>query len=311
MTKIGIRRAALVTVAFLTLTITAFTITVAAQSRDTQIAEFSVDIAAVAQSNSPGRLKSKLRAEDEGGFSFRTTAPWKGNKTNIRGTLEFPANAPGRVPLVMVVHSADGIDAAERGWVSFWHQQGYATFLLDYMTPRNAGPNADPNGGDIPNSPQDIADALKVLATHPRIDTGRVAVQGLSHGATMTVGSGGLIRAKRIGIAPKAYIMLYGGCNYNLVANKITDAAYLFMVGDKDTLIPASLCTAKEELGAKHGKDVRTVIFPGAYHGFDGNAVKDIKDRRFGHVVMKPNRTARNQARIEAGALLKRVFSSS
>lgn len=309
MTKTGLQRAALATVAFLTLTITALTITVAAQSRDTQIAEFKVEIPADARSNGSDGLKSVLSAEDKGRFSFPTTVAWKGNKTNIRGTLEFPANPSGRVPLVVVVHSTDGIDAAETGWASFWRNQGYATFLLDYMAPRNA----DQNGRDIPRSPQDIADALKVLATHPRIDTGRVAVQGLSNGATMAVGASGLIGSKagRIGIAPKAYIMLYGGCSYNLKADKIFDAAYLFMVGDKDTLIPASLCTAKEELIANHGNDVRTIVFPDAYHGFDGNTAKEFQDRRFGNVVVQPNRTARNRARIEAGALLKRVFSGS
>lgn len=309
MTKTGMQRAALATAAFLTLTITALTITVAAQSRDTQIAEFKVAIPADTRSNRSGGLKSRLRAEDKGRFSFPTTVAWKGNKTNIRGTLEFPETPSARVPLVVIVHSADGIDAAETGWASFWRNQGYATFMLDYMTPRNA----DPNGRDIPQSPQDIADALTVLATHPRIDTDRVAVQGLSNGAAMTVGSGGLIksRARRIGISPKAYIMLYGGCRYNLKADKISNAAYLFMVGDKDTLIPASLCTAKEELIAAHGNDVRTIVFPDAYHGFDGNTAKEFEHRRFGPVVVQPNRTARNRARIEAGALLKRVFSSS
>jgi dienelactone hydrolase len=262
-----------------------------------------------APSDGSAGLKSSLSAEDKGRFSFPTTVAWKGNKINIRGTLEFPASVSGRVPLVMVVHSTDGIDAAEKGWVSFWHEQGYATFLLDYMAPRNT----DQDSRDIPRSPHDIADALKVLATHPRIDTGRVAVQGLSNGATMTIGSGNLIKsmAGRIGIEPKAYIMLYGGCSYKLNADKIPNAAYLFMVGDKDTLIPASLCTAKEELIANHGNDVRTIVFAGAYHGFDGNTVKEFQDRRFGHVVMQPNRTARNRARIEAGALLKRVFDGS
>jgi len=309
MTKPGMRRVALATVAFLTLTISALTITVAAQQRDIQIAEFQEDTSADTPSNRSIGLKSRLRAEDKGLFSFPTTVAWKGSKTNIRGTLEFPENATGRVPLVVVVHSTDGIDTAEKGWASYWRIQGYATFLLDYMAPRNA----DKNDRDIPRSPQDIADALKVLATHPRIDTGRVAVQGLSNGATMTVGSGGLISsmAGRIGVVPKAYIMLYGGCDYNLMADNVPDAAYLFMVGEKDTLIPASVCTAKEELSKKYGTDVRTVVFPGAYHGFDGNTVKDFEDRRFGNVVMKPNRTARNQARVEASALLKRVFAGS
>lgn len=303
------RRTALASVAFLTLIFTALTITVAAQSRDAQIAKFQVAIPTDTQSNGSDGLKSSLTAEDEGRFSFPTTAAWKGNKTNIRGTLEFPQNAAGRVPLVVVVHSADGIDTAEKDWASYWRAQGYATFLLDYMAPRNV----DGNGRDIPRSPHDIADALTVLATHPRIDTGRVAVQGLSDGATMTVGSGSLIgsMAGRIGIAPKAYIMLYGGCHYDLAADNIADAAYLFMVGDKDTLTPASLCTAKAELTAKHGKDVRTIVLPGAYHGFNGNTVKDFQHRRFGRVVMRPNRTARNQARAEAGALLKRVFAGS
>ena len=307
MTKTDIRRAAFATAAFLTLTITALTITVAAQQREIQVAEFKVAATAETPPTGSADLKYHLKAEDEGRFSFATTDPWKGDKNNIRGTLEFPADAAGRIPLVVVVPSADGIDAAEKGWASYWRNQGYASFLLDYMAPRNA----DPNGRDIPRSPQDIADALKVLATHPRIDTGRVAVQGLSNGAAMTVGSGSLIGslAGSIGIVPRAYIMLYGGCDYNLRARNMPDAAYLFMVGEKDTLIPAARCIALEKLTAPYGKDVRTIVFPGAHHGFDGSTVRNFKDRRFGDVVIKPNRTARNRARVEAGALLKRVFA--
>ncbi len=309
MTRLAKQRIAFAAAAFLIFAITSLTITIAAHSREIQIAEFHENAATDTQLSRSSGLKSSLTADDEGRFSFPTTVAWKGQKTNIRGTLEFPQNVTGRVPLVVIVHSADGIDAAEQGWASYWRDQGYATFLLDYMAPRNA----DRNGRVIPRSPYDVADALTVLATHPRIDTKRVAVQGLSNGATMTVSSAGLVSsmAHRIGIMPRAFIMLYGGCHFNLMADSMPDAAYLFMVGEKDTLIPASLCMAKEELTAKHGKDVRAVVFPGAHHGFDGTAVKDFQHRRFGHVVMQPNRSARDQARAEANALLKRVFADS
>jgi dienelactone hydrolase len=298
------RRAVLATAAFLTLTITA-----AAQSRDIQIADFDGDTATDTQSNRSGGLKSSLTAEDEGRFSFPTTVPWRGRKVNIRGRLEFPEKASGKVPLVMVVHSTDGINAAETRWAKFWREQGYASFLLDYMQPRNVSSNSR----NIPRSPYDVADALKVLATHPRIDTGRVAIQGLSNGATIAVSSGSLLdsMSDRVGIAPKAYIMMYGGCHYNLMPGTMPDAAYLFMVGGNDSLIPASMCRAKEDLAKNSGKDVRTVVFPGAHHGFDGDETKDFQHRRFGHVVMAPNSGATKQARAEAHKMLQRVFAGN
>jgi len=114
MTKPGMRQIALATGAFLTLTITVFTITVAAQSRDTQIAVVNEDATTDPQAQRADRLKSRLKEQDKGRFSFRTTFPWKGNETNIRRTLEFPPDATGRMPLVLVIHSADGIGTAEK-----------------------------------------------------------------------------------------------------------------------------------------------------------------------------------------------------
>jgi len=303
------RRTALAAAAILTLSLTAFTITVAAQQREAQVALSEEAVAAGARPAGSHNLKSRLHRADAGLFSFPTSTAWQGNEANIRGTLEFPGNATGRVPLVVVVPGADGIDAAEKGWASYWHSQGYATFLLDYVAPRRVGSGSR----NIPHAPADVADALKVLATHPRIDTGKVAVQGLSNGAAMTLGSSALLRAqaRRIGVQPKAYIMLYGGCQQDLAVGKISDAAYLFLVGDEDTLTPAGRCTATQEAIAEHGRDARTVVLAGAYHGFDGNDYKDFQDRRFGHVIVQPNRAARNEARVEAGALLNRVFAGS
>lgn len=277
-------------------------------SRDIQIADFhEISPGSTQSGRSRGGLKANLTADDEGRFSFPTTTPWKGRKTNIRGTLEFPENAGGPVPLVVIIHSTDGINAAEKGWAKFWHRQGYATFLLDYMGPRNVGKN----DRAIPRPPYDVADALTVLATHPRIDNDRVAVQGLSNGATIAVSSASLVdsMADRIGVAPKAFIMMYGGCHYNLADFNTTDAAYLFIVGDSDSQIPASMCTAKEELAAKSGKDVRAIVIPNAHHGFDGDESKSFNHPRFGLVIMEPSSSATKRARNEAKALLDRVFS--
>lgn len=256
-----------------------------------------------------GGVKATLSAQDEGRFSFPTTTPWNGSKTNIRGRLEFPEGVTGKTPLVLIVHSTDGINAAETGWASFWRDQGYATFMLDYMAPRGVGSN----NRNIPRSPYDVADALKVLATHPRIDTSRIAVQGLSNGASITVSSAGLnaSQADRIGAEPVAYIMLYGGCWYNLIAETMPDAAFLYIVGASDVMVRADDCVTREKLTAPHGKDVRTVVIPGAHHGFDGNETKDFMHPKFGHVVMSPDAAATRAARSEAQKLLQRVFAES
>jgi len=211
------------------------------------------------------------------------------------------------VPLMVLVHGTGGVGYRESTWSSFLHDHGIATFVLDYFAPRNV----TPTDREIPQPPQDVWGALKLLATHPRIDTERVAVMGFSNGATITyISSSYTSPSDTGGIEPKAYFMLYGGCSRSGISNYAPDAAYRFMVGSDDVLISVANCERQQTARRTHGKDVKTLVFPGVHHGFDGNLSGVFTHAKWGKMVIEPSQRATQSARAEVIATLSQVFGA-
>ena len=154
-----------------------------------------VAILTVALSGCTMTPKTTLTADDSGTFSFPANSYWKGKNVNPVGTLKFPENVEDKVPLVILVHGTGGVGYRESTWLSFLRDHGIATFVLDYFAPRNV----KPRDRDIPQPPQDVWGALKILATHPRIDNDRVAIMGFSNGATITLISSGYLSTSDTG----------------------------------------------------------------------------------------------------------------
>lgn len=257
-------------------------------------------------------LKSTLAEGDDGYFKFPTTYIYEGQKIDIGGTLTFPGGASGKTPLVVIVHSADGVTTEETRWKDFWLAKGYATFMLDYMAPRGISAN---NSSAWPRDGEDVQDALIVLATHPRIDTDRVAIQGHSTGATAAGNSAGKIRSTPFmnwpadKIIPKAYILLYGGCAGVMMppTARIKGTATLYLIGSEDEAARPDACKLNADSQKSQGADIKAVIFPGVYHKFDGDKIFRTSTK-FGVIDMRPNSEAFEMAKQEAASLLARVF---
>lgn len=213
---------------------------------------------------------------------------------------------------MVIVHSADGVSVEERRWKRFWQSKGYATFMLDYMKPRGASAN---HSKTWPREGSDVHDALKVLATHPQIDTDRVAIQGHSNGATVAGNSAGKVRSAPFlnwpadKIIPKAFVLLYGGCAGVLMppTAAIKGTATLYLVGAEDTAAQPKACKTNADSQKSQGADIKAVIYPGVYHKFDGDKTGKASTK-FGTVKMMPNAEAFKKAKQEAEALLARVF---
>lgn len=155
-------------------------------------------------------VKNSLKDGSDGYFKFPTSYIHQGKKVDIGGTLTFPEKQNQKVPLVVIVHSSDGVTFEEYRWDEFWLSNGYATFMLDFMSPRITSIN---DSSTWPRNGADVHDALKVLATHPQIDTDRVAIQGHSNGATVAADSASKVRTEPFfswpadKIIPKAFIL--------------------------------------------------------------------------------------------------------
>jgi len=105
-----------------------------------------------------------------------------GGPVVLSGELLVP-DGGGPFPVVVLAHGCSGRSVVDRTWATVLRDWGYATFALDSFTGRKlreACSNARVLSG-VQRIP-DAYGALRLLATHPRVDARRAALMGFSHG---------------------------------------------------------------------------------------------------------------------------------
>ena len=229
-----------------------------------------------------------------GRYSFASSTPktlgelMQGNKggetVNIVGHLFLP---PGndKVPAVVLVHGSGGIYKAELDyWPMQFNAAGIAVFTLDMFGPRGVQSTAE-DQSQVPFA-ADVSDAfaaLRLLATHPRIDRQRIALMGFSRGGTATLRASveKIIAAQKLpdGLRYAAFIPTYaGGCAgiFRLVVKPgvFSKAPMLFIHGDADDYTPIGPCQDYADRIGNAGTPVEFVVIEGAQHKFDANDLK-------------------------------------
>src|SRR5580704_1715669 len=94
----------------------------------------------------------------------------------VSGFLRFPGGT-GPVPAIVLSHSAGGVSRdRDLAWAERFTSWGMAAFVVDSFTSR--GVKGFGNQPSFAASVADVYAALRLLATHPRIDPARVALMG-------------------------------------------------------------------------------------------------------------------------------------
>lgn len=248
-------------------------------------------IAAAAAFGQPAAVSSFASAPGNGVYAFPSWTPKtlpdlmrgdKGDETvNIVGHLFLP---PGdqKVPAVVLVHGSGGLYSAE---LDYWPRQfnaaGIAVFVIDMFGPRGVRSTADDQSA-VPFS-ADIADsfaALRLLATHPRIDAKRIAAIGFSRGGTAVLRSAvePIIASQKLpdGLQFAAIVPVYsGGCSgiFRLVVRPgvFSKAPMLFVHGSADDYAPMAPCQDYAERIRAAGTPVEFAVIEGAHHKFDAD----------------------------------------
>jgi len=110
-----------------------------------------------------------------------------GGPVVLSGELLLPDGA-GPFPVVVLAHGCGWRTVVGRTWAIVLRDWGYATFAFDSFTGRKLHEvcsDATVLGG-IQRIP-DAYGALRLLATHLRIDARRAALMGFSHGGILTL----------------------------------------------------------------------------------------------------------------------------
>jgi cephalosporin-C deacetylase-like acetyl esterase len=101
----------------------------------------------------------------------------------IWGDLFMPEVVSGVVSAMVISHGSSGPNVNERAWAEMFAGMGVATFVIDHFSGRGiAGTGSDQSQISGPVPAADGLMALRLLATHPRIDPGRIGYIGFSKG---------------------------------------------------------------------------------------------------------------------------------
>jgi len=207
-------------------------------------------------------------------------APWRNPKARAKATLYLPKGASARtpVPAVILLHGAGGVlTNREPVYAAQYARMGIAALVIHVYEARN-----DKGWGFIERllnitESMFLADAyagLRYLAKRPEIDGSRVALIGFSYGgmASMYAAYRQVARA----YAPKgprfaAHVAYYGPCIVRFADSRATGAPLLMLMGDGDAITDRKRCAKVAADLREGGAKVRSIVYKGAFHQWDGN----------------------------------------
>jgi len=190
----------------------------------------------------------------------------------LSGILRVP-DGPGPFPAVVLAHGCSGFGYGDLTWLALLRQWGYATFAVDSFGPRGL-PGVCSTGAIIPlESVPDVYGALRHLATHPRIDPGRLALMGFSHEGIVTSNAATdwatRLHARAGQPRFRAFVAFYPYYNNRYPERDTITAPLRIHAGALDDWTPAQPCVDwVDELKSK-GQDAAITVYPGARHSFD------------------------------------------
>src|SRR5258708_7228152 len=164
-------------------------------------------------------------------------------------------------------------DVRDFWWAEHFLSMGVAAFVVDSFTPRNVRETAT-NHAEL-TAAADMADALsslRLLASHPRIDSRRIGIIGFSRGGTVALQTS--FEVYRTAVVSDdtrfaLHVALYPTCNDRQVTHDLTKAPLLVLLGGRDDWTPAEACQDYARWFQSKGVDIRVITYPDAFHGFD------------------------------------------
>jgi dienelactone hydrolase len=197
-----------------------------------------------------------------------------GESAIIAAELRLPRGAADRLPAVVLLHGAGGIDANTDPWARELNEIGVAALIIDSFTGRGIGEGPDTAGrASHLTMIGDAYRALELLSRHPRIDPARIAVMGFSRGGAAALYAS-LRRFQHMhgppGMEFAAYLPFYAPCWITYIDDEqVSDRPIRLFHGAADDWTPVEPCRQYVARLHRLGKDVQLMEYPGAHHGFD------------------------------------------
>lgn len=208
--------------------------------------------------------------------SFREISSGKGQSkpVTISGMLRMPKGGSGKVPAVILLHGAGGVNDYYLEVADSLNDMGIAAFVVDSLNSRGIRSSQELLKELFYSYAIRICDAyaaLELLSTHPKIDRKRIAVLGYSHGGKVAL----FLASESIrysffadDLRFSAFIAYYPNCITQLEGIDFGDAPVLMLLAEKDNICPIGPCLEYVERMKDSGADVRAVVYKGAHHRF-------------------------------------------
>jgi len=205
----------------------------------------------------------------------------------LQGAL-FRPEGDGPFPAVVALHGCGGLIQAHGGmfsrdlvWARELRQEGFVVLFIDSFRSRGFVGGCSTNGEGPPvhpwsDRPRDAYAGLLYLQARPDVVADRIGLIGWSHGGGSVMFTVATDDPARPASLPhgdfRAAVAFYPGwCRPGPLPPTWTPAMpLLVLMGAADNWVTPAACAQVTEAAAKAGAPVDTVLYPGAFHDFDG-----------------------------------------
>jgi len=194
-----------------------------------------------------------------------------GDPLMLTGKLTKP-QGDGPFAAVVLLHGCSGPKRWNDMWAERLAEWGYVTLAVDSLEPRGKSNICrDVYLVRAEVRAKDAHAAKSYLAGLPFVDSNRIAVMGMSHGAWTTlyaVNTDWFAEVKQRSDPFRAAVAFYPFCLSRL---KRFNAPLLILIGEADTSMSAELCQNMQKACMEEDTEHEVIlkVYPGATHCFD------------------------------------------
>jgi len=206
----------------------------------------------------------------------------------LQGAL-FRPDGDGPFPAIVAMHGCGGLIQAhggmfsrDLGWARELREEGFIVLFIDSFRSRGFVGGCNTNGEGPPvhpwsERPRDAYAGLLYLQARPDVMPDRIGLIGWSHGGAsvmFTVAADDSARPRSLPHGDfRAAVAFYPGwCRPGWIPPSWAPAMpLLVLMGAADDWVTPAACAQVTEAAAKAGAPVQTVLYPGAFHDFDGS----------------------------------------
>jgi dienelactone hydrolase len=171
---------------------------------------------------------------------------FKGAQVTITGDLILPDGLSGPFPAAILLHGSDGLSDHEYDYSATLAAWGIASFVLDSFGPRGVETTVGNQDAVSPYSMLvDAYAALELLATHPKIDPGKIVLIGWSKGGLVSDWASRKRYRDQLAsddVRFAAHVAFYPWCGKQDFQIELTGAPLLYLLGELDDWSGSQAC---------------------------------------------------------------------